>query len=1119
MKIFALLLCSVACINGQNITGSIVGSVTDSSGSVVPGAAITIRNQDTGLSTEALADQSGTYSVPNLQAGTYHIEARKEGFQSVDIHDVQLLAAQTVRQNITLTVGAVQQTVEIAGEAPLVRTDTQAIGTSVGSRQVADLPLPARSIDGLIALAPGAETTGGNPRISGSSYWGGNNFTLNGVGVNDSANSSAAYTSTITNLGEANMPAPDSLQEFKIDSSQNAEYRNVTTISMVTKAGTNAYHGLAYEYIENTDLNANTLLLNATGQPRTATKVNEFGADLGGPVKKNKLFFYGSYRGITDRYSTTVSLNLPSLAMRNGDFSALKGTQLYNPFTGAPFLNNQIPTSMFAPQAKALLQYLPTPTNLASASLPNGAPNYIAPVPNIADINGTDFRMDGQISAKDSAYGVFHWSQGSPWFVANGSYPANYGNNENNGYSDYAVSATETHIFSASAVNDFRAAWVVHANNHNGQNTTFNPATLFPQLPIVNNGGLPTMTISGYTGMFSDAGLGYPYPEYDIELNDNFTKIHGRHTFKFGMDETGYKNYTNQGGQALTGTTVQPLGVFAFSGQWTGNKGWPSDPSSQGNAFADFLLGTANSSNFAGPETNYQVSSRNWEFYGQDTFQVTSKLTLNYGMRYTYQSPWAVRDNRVTYLDLKNEKLAIPENSNTLTPPPLAIPSLLSAYPFETTQQAGWSTSYSIPNKDNFGPRFGFAYRPFSGTRTVIRGGYGIYYDFLRSNASAYTAIFNPPWRLGSTWSSQIPGKPSAPFLPDLTFQNPFPSAGQSGPPSNPLLYMIGQNNQSPRVQQWNLTLEHQLGNNWMVRSTYIGAQTHHALYSRENINIPNVQQPNVPLQNQRPFQPWGEIDDTYTGGKVNFNQLQLELNKRFSSGFLVQVQYSYTRSMDNVPTTGGAQNPNNNDGDYGNSDSIPRQVFVMNYLYDLPVGAGRTVNISNKILNGVVGGWSASGITTYRTGAPLSLSFTVPSSVVGWWGGRPDAVSGGQIYSGQQSGSHDVIDGVQWFNPAAFAPPQEWQWGNAERNNIYGPGFWDWDIGLQKAFPVREKSRLQLRADLLDAFNHFNLGSPSSSAAAIPDTRDGGLPNPSAGKIFGGSGNRVIQVGLKFMF
>src|SRR5579863_7758345 len=379
MKTFLALLCSAACIYGQNITGSIVGSVTDSSGSVIPGATITIRNQDTGLSTEAPVDQSGTYSVPNLQAGTYHIEARKTGFQSVDIRDVQLLAAQTVRQNITLAIGAVQQTVEIAGEAPLVRTDTQAIGSSLGSRQVADLPLPARSIDGLIALAPGVETGGGNPRISGSSYWGGNNFTLNGVGVNDSANSSAAYTSTITNLGEANMPAPDSLQEFKIDSSQNAEYRNVTTISMVTKQGTNAYHGLAYEYIENTNLNANTLLLNATGQPRTATKVNEFGADLGGPVKKNRLFFYGSYRGITDRYSTTVSLNLPSLAMRNGDFSALKGTQLYNPFTGAPFLNNQIPTSMFAPQAKALLQYLPAPTNSASAGLPNGAPNYIAP--------------------------------------------------------------------------------------------------------------------------------------------------------------------------------------------------------------------------------------------------------------------------------------------------------------------------------------------------------------------------------------------------------------------------------------------------------------------------------------------------------------------------------------------------------------------------------------------------------------------------------------------------------------------------------------------------------------------------------------------------------------------
>ncbi|HYL35072.1 MAG TPA: TonB-dependent receptor, partial [Bryobacteraceae bacterium] len=1088
---------------GQNITGSIVGQVADPSGSAIPGAEVTARSTETGVAAQTTTDTYGSYSIPNLLASTYEISVRKDGFQTYTVRGIELLSAQTLRQDIKMQVGAVQQTVEVVGQALLIRTDSQTIGNSVGSRQVADLPLAGRSIDSLMALAPGMVTSGTNPRISGSSYWGGTNFSLNGVAVNDSANSRAQGTSGVSNFVGANFPAPDSLQEFKIESGdQNAEYRNVASVLMVTKQGTNAFHGLAYEFLQNTSLNANTLLLNATGQPRAPSHLNQFGADLGGPLLRNRLFFYGAYRGIRNVFPGTTNLSFPSMAMRNGDFSALctassngicgKGTQLYNPFTGAPFPNNQIPANLITKQATSLLGFLPAPSNLSSPGLPNGSPNYIAPVPNNAGINGVDYRMDGQISSADSINGVFHWSRGSPWFLAAGGYPANYGNNEDNGYTNYTISATETHIFSPTAINEFRAAWVVLSNHHNGQNTDFNPASLFPQLPIRDNGGLPTMTMTGYTGMFSDAGKGYPFPKYDIEISDNFTKVHGRHTFKFGVDETGYKNYTRQGGEALTGTTVIPLGSFNFTGQWTGNKGWPGQPNSQGNAFADFLLGLPSATNFAGPQTDYQVTTRNWEFYGQDTFQVTSKLTLNYGVRYVYEAPWAVRDYRASYLDLKNNKLAIPADSNTIPNSPLAIPSLLAAYPFETTQQAGWPKSYSIPDKNNFGPRFGFAYRPFSGSKTVIRGGWGVYYDFYRSNASNYIDIFNPPWRTGSTWSSALPGKPTAPFLPDLTFDNPFPSAAQSRAPSNPLIYMTGRNNVNPVTQQWNFTVEQQLGNNWMVRGSYIGAQTHHALYTREDINRPNVQVPNVPLQAQRPYQPWGEIDNTYTGAKVNFNQLQLEVNKRLSSGLLVQAEYSYTRSLDNVPVVGGAQNPNNNNGDYGNSDSVPLQVLAVNYVYDIPVGNGRTFHLPNKALDAVAGGWSVSGITAYRTGAPLSVSFTVPSNIIGWWGGRPDAVAGGSIYAGQSS-SHEVINGVQWFNPDAFIAPQPWQWGNAQRNDVFGPGSWNWDIGVQKSFAITERHRVQLRSDFLDAFNHFNLGSPSST---IADTRDGGLPN-----------------------
>ena len=238
--------------------------------------------------------------------------------------EIQLLSAQTLRQDMKLEVGAVQQSVEVAGQALLIRTDSQTIGSSLGSRQVADLPLAGRSIDALLAMAPGVETSGANPRIAGSAYWGGTNFTLNGIGVNDSANSRAANTSGVSNFGEANLPSPDSLQEFKIESgNQSAEYRNVASVMMVVKQGTNGFHGLAYEFLQNTDLNANTFLLNATRQPRAPSHLNQFGADLGGPIRKNRLFFYGAYRGVRNLFPRTANLSLPSMAMRGGDFSAL----------------------------------------------------------------------------------------------------------------------------------------------------------------------------------------------------------------------------------------------------------------------------------------------------------------------------------------------------------------------------------------------------------------------------------------------------------------------------------------------------------------------------------------------------------------------------------------------------------------------------------------------------------------------------------------------------------------------------------------------------------------------------------------------------------------------------
>ena len=1145
---FSGIICWPAVALCQIITGNIVGQITDKSAALVPRVEIVIRNSNTGIAMTVEADDSGTYSAPNLPAGIYDISARKGGFRLETVTGIQLLAQQTARQDFKLEVATVQQSMEVQAQAQLVQTDSQTINSSINQRQLTDLPTTSRSIDGLLILAPGVTGFGNtsnisNPEISGSHYWGSTNFNLNGVSVNDFGNGSAAGTQSFSQdqIGEANLPPPEALQEFRVDSgSLNAEYKNVATVTLVLKQGTNKYRGDAYEYVENTVLNANYFMLNATRQPRPAFNRNQFGVDLGGPIKKNRLFLFSSYGGIRERSSRVTSLELPSLAMRSGDFSALcstidangvcsgpNGTQLYNPWTGQPFAGNQIPSDMITAQAKVLMPYLPALT-IPSPALPNSAPNYIDPVPSKFDINGVDFRLDAQLTSKESVYGTVHQSVGDPWSIATGT-PPDYGNHGNLGYAHYSFSATETHTFSPSIVNEVLWAWTKWGQSNNGQNTNFNPQSLFPQLPVSNNGGLPTMNIGGYTGMWTDRGLGYQYPEYTIQVSDNFSYVRGRHLFKFGADEQGYKQYVRQGGPGLTTPLGNPLGTFNFSGQWSGNQGWPGRSHSQGNAFADFLLGVADSSNYGIPPTDIQIGSRDWEFYAQDMWQAIPKLTLNFGLRYVYEQSWQVRDNRVSFLDLKNNKLALPQDSSAVTAPPGSFPELLAAYPFETTQNAGWSKSYYVPEKKNFGPRFGFAYRPLSGDNTVLRGGWGIYYDSLIAWIGPYENMFNPPWQLGATFTTKLPGNPTAPFLPDVTFSNPFPEIAAGAPPANPLVYATDRYIRNPIQQQWNLTLEQQFGANWMARGSYVGSKTTHGLFYASDINKPNVQQPNVPPQQQVTYQPWSQVLYTYTGGFGNFNQMQLELLRRFSSGFQFQAEYNLTSSLDNTPIAGGPQNPWNAPADYGNSDGLPRQTLVFNYVYDLPIGRGRKVLAeSGRIIDAVLGGWTVSGISKYQTGAPSSVTFLVPGGYIGWQGGRADLVPGMDIYAGQQH-SHDVINGVQWFNTAAFAPPQPWHYGNSERNMLYGPGLWNWDIGIRKSFSVKEASHFQFRVDFLNAFNHANLDfgreypqQGGGSTTVIADTRDGGLPDPSSGKIFSAGtlpGPRVIQLGLKFEF
>ena len=1119
-------------IRGQIQRSSIVGEVTDTSSAVVPAAQVTALNMGTGISAVVTSDASGVYTVPNLQAGTYKVTVTKQGFQTYEETGIQVLTETTVRVDVKLVVGAETQKVEVKGVAPLVVTDSATVGSTLGIHQMTELPFAWQSIDGLLTLVAGAQGDSTRVLVGGATPFGGANFTVNGTQANDMGNASGPYAYA---FGEVSMPSIDSMQEFKVESvSTNAEHKTVGSVSIITKSGTNALHGGAYEFYQDTPLNANTFLNNATGEAKIPALMNQFGAHVGGPIKRNKAFFFANYSGLRTQAWVPTQLTLPSMAMRQGDFSALcstytagvcsssTGTQLYNPNTGQPFPNNQVSSAMFPSQVNSLLPWLPAPNLATNAQgLPNGAPNWYQTVGLPKHVNEYDLRVDYQLSSKDSVFLFLNQNDGFPWGQpsANMPSPSNYGNGTDWGYETYNASLTETHTFSPAMLNSFRLAYFNHPVNGSGQNLTFDPTTLFPQLTVGNNRGLPTMTINGYTGMWNDEGLSNWIENPIVGINDDFTAVHGRHTFKAGVEENGYKEWEM--------SKAGSLGKFSFNGQWTGNLGQPGQPHSQGNAFADFLLGLPQES-ATGPvnsvaEVNY---SRDWELYAQDTWQATRRLTVYYGLRWSYQCPWYTQGNTRTGFDFQTGQMVLPETSTTVVPPKYGYsPALLAGYKYTTTGALGWPLKYINSQYNGFAPRFGFAFRPFSDNRTVVRGGFGIYYAYQGSYVGSRDDEFNPPWAntgFGATQSyiSQLPGNPTSPYLPDITFANPFPSALSqvNGVPPNPGVFAIQRDFQYARSRQWSLTLERELSSNWMARASYVGSYSDHLPWFLDNVDVPLVQQPNVSLQAQRPWQPFNHIYYTHTGGKQKFNQLQLELIKHYSKGMTVQAEYQFTGSLDNTPLVFGPQIWERPDLDYGPSNyGIVRQKLVANYIYELPFGHGKPfLSGVGRLENGLIGGWQVSGITTYSTGTPLSTSVACSTSVVGWFCGRANRIPGASLYAGKQSSSHDVIDGVPWFNPAAFAPPQPWQWGNAARDDIWGPGMWNYDLSARKAFNVTERLRMQLRGDFLDAFNHFNLGSPNNT---IADTVDGGSRVPTSGMITSGSGSRVIQLGVRLDF
>jgi hypothetical protein len=1068
----ACLFCGSAM--AQNVSGTIVGMVRDSTGAAIQSVSITIVNEGTNVEFKTQTNSAGEYTAPGLAAGAYTVKAETPGFRQQLVKNLTLLPNRTERQDLTLEVGAVQQSVEVAATAPVVNSENATIGNVMQSTQVTTLPLNGRYLDRLIRISAGVTTdSASNPRVAGSSYWGGVTFNVDGAAFNDPGNGGGAYT---YRNGMATLPSVDVVGEFKIDSnSQKAEFEGATAVTITTKSGANQIHGSAYEFNRNKAYAAR----NFFSPVLPPFNRNEYGFALGGPIRHDKTFIFGGYEALRERASATYTLSVPTAAMRAGNFSGLP--TILDPLAGVPFANNQVPSSRIDSRATKLINFVALP-NLPGSGPAGTINNLVVNNPNNGDINRFFVRVDHHFSEKDVIWGNFSSSKSGVYTVAQ-AFPPGYGSWGDGGFFTQVYNGTWQHNFSPRVLNEARFGYLYHGSVRLGLNTTFDPRSIFPDLYAPTVGGLPNVNINGQVAI-GDYGGSARGKQFTRQVIDNLTVIRGAHTLKAGFDIANFRVSSPPGSFGLLTSIAQNagLGRFDFTGRYTNPD--PTAPAQPAHAFADYLLGDAAFTYRSTPTAVNLFYQTRYSGYMQDDWQASSRLTINFGVRYMIQTTWKERDLAQANFDLQTGKLVIPRASL----PPQAQPRLAAAYPTVTDPNA----TILQPDKNNWAPRLGFAYRPFDNNKTVIRGGAGFYYNTLPVYIGFRQMGFsNPPFLLSETFEA------AAGPTPSLTLAQPFPGSGALSP--NPAITAVQTNMHNGLSQQWNLTVERALSADLGLRVSYVGNKTNRLPYYNDPINVPYTQIAGA-LQANRPYQPWADILYLNSGGDSTLHQLQIEAIKRVSHGLNFQIEYSWNRSLDDTPITGGPQNPFDDRGSRGNSDQVRRHVFTAAYNYELPFGPGKRF-IKQKGLTGkLVGGWNLAGITTLRTGQPFSVTFS--PSLPGWIASRADVVNVGSLDSGTRSIN-------KWFDPSGYKVPAPFTYGNSARNLLFGPGQVVFDMSLLKDTSITERVKAQFRAEFFNMPNHANFQNPGSN-----------ISSPSSvGKITSADDPRQIQFGLKILF
>jgi hypothetical protein len=1163
-------------VRAQDLTTSatLTGTVTDSTGAVISNALVTVSGATNGISRTARTDSAGGYTFPLLPPATYILKVEIAGFKTYEQQGITLVSTHTVKQDVQLSIGAETEQITVNSQAPLLNTGDANLSAEVTAEQVQALPLNLRNVIALATLNSSVTNSSESQQLNeggtsgkadqdvsflnfGGGFFGTSAYLLDGIWDTDSTWGAVIY-----------VPSVEGVESFKIQTNSFTAQTGFSTgnvINVETKSGTSQFHGDVFEFLRNSDLDANSYFNNYNDSPRLNFHRNQFGASAGGPLyipgiykQRNKTFIFGLYEGLRQTSPVNATFTVPTALMRTGNFSEVLGAQIgtdalglpvltnqiYNPTTGRvltsgavdpttgriaacpggaatcwyrdPFAGNIIPQASQNSTGQKLFTYYPAPTNNAAAS------NFFGSA--AAPTTSNEYLIRGDENLTEATRFYVRWASKHEQKTNSPTY---YGANDPGGPGNirpnnrYSIVAGFSHVFNPTLVMSVNAGF--HRWNQGGlyqgypfdQTTLGLPAALNAssnQFPIINigNGGSSLGPVQGGFGA-GIANVG--------SVNADVTKTIPKHDLSFGFMDAILQN--NGNGVANTTFSFQPDYTSQFNGI-------SSSFSDTGFGFASLLIGTpdsgSTSNNFhAAPQERYVG------FYGQDNWKATRSLTLNLGLRYEFQTPWTERHNRQAYF---NYTAINPISTGT----GLTLPG-------EEVYSSSGHRGLTSTNLTNFAPRFGFTDQ--IAPKVVVRGGYGIFFP-----PQAFVGIQSSP---GYSQSTNYNASNDGGLTLNTTISNPFPN-GLLQPTGNALgpLTDVGNgastgvhyNRHSPLLQQYSLGLQYGFTNNDVITATYVGNRGVHMLTDSVNrsqvlpslvtpatgaalaaqvpnpfygiitssscgLNNPTIQQGHL-LQ---PFPQFCNISESQAPqGDSYYNALLIDYNHRFSKGLSLLVSYTYSRFIDD--TGGTADWAYRGDSSYGYRDSynlgLDRSVdgtdqpnsLVVSYIYQLPVGRGKQYagNI-NRVADAVIGGWQVSGITTVKSGLPLSVTGGGNTNL--WGGGqRPDKVGDPNAITHRVIGSKGV-----WFNTLAFAPPLPYSLGNTPRyfSDFRSPGYANWDMSLQKVWQLHDTLNLQFRSEFYNLPNHANFYTP-----------DTGITDGSYGQITQAFDARSIQFALK---